>query len=163
MTKAEFIQFEFPRLLAAIAPDTPPAWGKMSLQQMIEHMSDSVRIANGRDPKDCITPPDYLPKMQAFMMSDKPFKENTPNVQMPETPAPPRFDRVEDAIGELQQELNEFFDVFDQDKAKVITNPFFGDLNFEHWVQLLDKHARHHLRQFGVVPGTCTETNLAAE
>lgn len=152
MTKAEFIQFEFPRLLADINPATPPAWGKMSLQQMIEHMSDSVRIANGRDLKDCVTPAEHLPRMRDFMMSDTPFKENTVNIQMSDTPEPCRFERVEDAIGELQQELNEFVDVFGEDKMKTITNPFFGDLNFEQWVQLLHKHALHHLRQFGVTP-----------
>lgn len=152
MTKAEFVQFEFPRLLAGIDPATAPAWGKMSLQQMIEHMSDSVRIANGRDPKDCVTPLDHLPKMQAFLRSDKPFKENTVNIQMPEMPLPVRFDDINDSIGELQQELNEFVDVFGEDKQKRITNPFFGDLNYEEWVQLLYKHSLHHLRQFGVVP-----------
>lgn len=152
MNKVEFLQVEFPKLLSATDPATPPKWGKMSLQQMIEHMSDSVRIANGRDPKDCVTPVEHLPKMQAFMMSDKPFKENTINIQMPETPLPCRFDHVGDAIGELEQELNEFVDVFEQDKTKVITNPFFGDLNFEQWTQLLYKHGLHHLRQFGVVP-----------
>jgi hypothetical protein len=149
MNKSDFLHFEFPRLLATIDPATPPAWGKMSLQQMIEHMSDSLRIANGRDPKDCVTPADHIPKMQAFMMSDKPFKENTPNSQLPDTPPPTRFDNEDDAIGELQQEINEFFDVFEQDKGKIITNPFFGDLNFDQWVQLLHKHATHHLRQFG--------------
>ena len=154
MNKLRFLQEEFPRLLSRIDPGRSPAWGKMSLQQMIEHMSDSVRIANGRDPKDCITPPDHLPKMQAFMMSDKPFKENTPNPQIPDTPPLPRWERVEDAIGELQQELNDFVDVFEQDKSKIITNPFFGDLNFEQWTQLLYKHALHHLRQFGVTPDT---------
>lgn len=152
MTKAEFIQFEFPRILAEMDPATKPLWGRMNLQQMIEHMSDSVRIANGRDPKDCVTPLDHLPKMQAFMRSEKPFKENTVNFQMPETPLPERWDNVDDAIGELQQELNEFVDVFGEDKQKRITNPFFGDLNFDEWVQLLFKHSLHHLRQFGVVP-----------
>ncbi len=151
MDKVQFLQREFPKLLAGIAPGTRPAWGKMNVQQMIEHMSDSVRIANGRDPKDCITPEEHLPRMQAFMMSDKPFKENTVNVQLPEEPLPCRWDSVENAIGELQQELNEFVDVFEQDKTKIITNPFFGDLNFEEWTQLLYKHSLHHLRQFGVV------------
>jgi hypothetical protein len=152
MNKVEFLQVEFPRLAAHIDPATVPAWGKMNVQQMIEHMSDSLRIANGRDPKDCVTPVEHIPRMQDFMMSDKPFKENTVNIQMPETPLPCRWDNVDDAIGELQQELNEFVDVFEQDKTKVITNPFFGDLNFEQWTQLLYKHALHHLRQFGVVP-----------
>ncbi len=152
MTKTDFLQHEFPRLLGGIDRATLPAWGKLSLQGMIEHMADSVRIANGRDPKDCITPPEHLPKMIAFLRSDKPFRENTANPQMSETPALLRFEGVEDAIGELQMELNDFIDVFDQDKTKVITNPFYGDLNFDDWTQLLYKHALHHLRQFGVVP-----------
>ena len=161
MTRIEFLQFEAPRLLATISPDTKPAWGKMSLQQMIEHMSDAMRQANGRDPQDCINPADIVPKMQAFLMSEAPFKENTVNKLLPEDPLPPRFDNVDDAIGELQQELNEFVDVFDQDKQKTITNPFFGDLNFELWVALLYKHMRHHLRQFGVVPGPVEAVSAA--
>lgn len=156
MTKAEFLQFEVPRLMSSIAPETVPAWGKMDAQQMIEHMSDSVRIANGRDLKDCVTPVEHLPRMQDFMMSDKPFKENTRNIQLSETPEPHRFEHIEDAIGELQQELNEFVDVFGEDKMKTITNPFFGDLNFDQWVQLLHKHFLHHLRQFGIVPAAGT-------
>jgi hypothetical protein len=146
--KIDFLKNKYIATLRSIAPDTPPAWGKMNFQQMVEHMSDSFRIANGKDPQDCITPEEHLPKMQAFIMSDKPFRENTVNPQLPETPPPVRFDRVEDAIGELQQEIDDFFEVFDQDKHKIITNPIFGDLNYEHWVHLLYKHAIHHLRQF---------------
>src|SRR5947208_2707518 len=108
--KADFLHHEFTKLLGTIDPDTKPAWGKMNLQQMIEHMSDSVRIANGRDPKDCITPEENIEKMQEFLMSDKPFRENTPNPQLPDIPPPLRFERVQDAIGELQQEIEEFFD-----------------------------------------------------
>ena len=152
MTKIDFLQYEFPRLLGDVNPATRPAWGKLSLQGMTEHMADSVRIANGRDPKDCITPPEHLPKMLSFLQSDKPFRENTVNPQMSEMPTPLRFDNMDDAIGELQMELNDFVDVFEQDKTKVITNPFYGDLNFDDWTQLLYKHALHHLRQFGVIP-----------
>ena len=147
----DFLRKEYVPLLSTIDPATPPAWGKMNLQQAIEHMSDSFRQANGKDPKDCINPPEVVEKMQAFLMSDKPFRENTPNVQMPEEPLPARFDNVDDSLGELQMEINDFFDAFDQDKHRLITNPFFGDLDFEKWVRLLHKHAVHHLRQFGVI------------
>jgi len=147
--KRKFLKDEYTGLLGRMNPETKPAWGKMNFQQMVEHMSDSFRIANGKDLQDCITPEEHLPKMRAFLMSDKPFRENTPNVLLPDIPPPVRFDRIEDAIGELQQEIDDFFDVFDQDKHKIITNPFFGDLDYEMWVQLLYKHAWHHLRQFG--------------
>jgi hypothetical protein len=148
--KEDFLRHEYIAALSRIDPDTPPAWGKMSVRQMIEHMSDSFMIANGKDAKDCITPPEHLGKMQAFLMSDKPFRENTPNAQLPEEPLPLRFGDIRDSIGELEMQVADFFDIFGEDRRKIITNPFFGDLNFEQWVHLLYKHAWHHLRQFGV-------------
>jgi len=154
MNKADFLLLDVPQLLRQIPAETQASWGKMNVQQMIEHMSDSVRIANGRDLRDCITPEEHLDRMQAFLKSDKPFKENTVNSLMGEVPEPCRFERIEDSLGELEEELKEFQNVFDQDKLKQITNPFFGDLNYEEWVQLLYKHFLHHLRQFGVVPDT---------
>ena len=56
------------------------------------------------------------------------------------------------AIGALQLELIYFFEAFGKDPQLITRNPFFGDLNFEQNVQLLYKHALHHLRQFGVEP-----------
>jgi hypothetical protein len=85
-------------------------------------------------------------------MSEKPFKENTKNPLMGEEPAPLRYKTVQAAIGALQQELICFFEAYEKQPDMMIRNPFFGDLNFEQNVQLLYKHALHHLRQFGVEP-----------
>ena len=63
-----------------------------------------------------------------------------------------RYKTVLAAIGALQQELIYFFEAFEKDPGFITRNPFFGDLNFEQSVQLLYKHALHHLRQFGVEP-----------
>lgn len=150
--KEHFLRNEYTRLLATIDPAVAPLWGKMNNHQVVEHMADSFRIANGKDPQDCIAPPEQVEKMQAFLMSDKPFRENTPNPHMPDIPADVRYEDISDSLGELQGEINDFFDVFEQDRHKIITNPFFGDLDFEKWVQLLYKHSLHHLRQFGVTP-----------
>jgi len=112
-----------------------------------------VSNASGRLKIDHImTPPGNLEKMREFMMSNKPFKENTKNPLMSEEPAPPRYKTVQGAIGALQQELIYFFEAFEKDPALITRNPFFGDLNFEQNLQLLYKHALHHLRQFGVEP-----------
>jgi hypothetical protein len=151
LQKKEFLQYRFPILLKQITSSTPPAWGKMTLQQMIEHFADSVRIASGKTVHtEILTPEAYLDKSRAFMMSDKPFKENTLNALMPEVPAPVRHASVEEAIAELQKDLAYFFTAFEQNKNLTTRNPFFGDLNFEQNVQLLHKHALHHLKQFGV-------------
>ena len=150
--KENFLRTKLVPCLQQLDPATPPKWGKMTVQQMIEHYGgDAVRNANGRLKIDKImTPPENLVGMRAFMMSDKPFRENTKNPLMGEEPALPRYQTIQAAIGALQQELIYFFDAFEKDPRLIIRNPFFGDLGFEENVQLLYKHALHHLRQFGV-------------
>lgn len=152
--KENFLRTKLVRYLQQLDPATPPRWGKMSVQQMVEHFGgDAVRNANGRLKFDAIvTPPDSLQRMREFMMSDKPFKENTKNPLLGEEPAPLRYKTIQAAIGALQQELIYFFEAFEKDHQFVTRNPFYGDLTFEQSVQLLYKHALHHLRQFGVVP-----------
>jgi len=154
--KQNFLRTRLVPYLQRLNPATQPRWGKMSVQQMIEHYAgDAVRNASGRLKLDTImTPPERLEAMREFMMSDKPFKENTKNPLMEEEPAPLRYKTVQAAIGALQQELIYFFEAFEKNPQLVTRNPFFGDLNFEQNVQLLYKHAVHHLRQFGVEPLT---------
>jgi hypothetical protein len=152
--KENFLRTKLVTYLQRLDPATAPKWGKMSVQQMIEHYSgDAVRNASGRlKIEKIITPPENLGRMREFMMSDKPFKENTKNPLMGEEPAPMRYKTIQAAIGALQQELIYFFEAYEKEPSLVIRNPFFGDLNFEENVQLLYKHALHHLRQFGVEP-----------
>jgi hypothetical protein len=154
LEKENFLRTKLVTYLQRLDPNTPPRWGKMTVQQMIEHYGgDAVRNANGRlKINNIITPPDHLNRMREFMLSDKPFKENTKNPLMGEEPAPNRYKTVQAAIGALQQELIYFFEAFEKEPALVTRNPFFGDLTFEQNVQLLYKHALHHLRQFGVEP-----------
>lgn len=148
--KAAFLKTEFTNALRSLSSDAPRKWGKMNVQQMIEHMSDYVRIANGRTPMEIITPAEHLERTQAFLATEKPFRENTPNSLMSEEPAPVRHSTKEDAIHELQSEIDLFFETYNSEPDKKLNNPFFGVLGYEQQVQLLYKHATHHLRQFGI-------------
>jgi hypothetical protein len=148
--KATFLREEYIPLLRTLSPDTPMRFGKLSQQGVVEHMADSVRIGNGKDLHDPMFPPDVIEKSRSFMLSDKPFREGTPNPLMSPEPPALRHPSYDDAIGELEAEFADFFDLFAQDREKLVTNPFFGELNYEHWVHLLYKHAWHHLRQAGV-------------
>jgi hypothetical protein len=149
--KAEFLKKRFIPVLKQIPSDTQPRWGKMTLQQMVEHFSDSVRIASGKTVHtDFVFPPEQLQKYRDFILSEKPFKENTVNPLLPEAPAPVINVSTEEAINELQKEINYFFSVFEKNNLQVTRNPFYGDLNYEENIHLLYKHAAHHLRQFGI-------------
>lgn len=150
--KPDFLRKDFFIYLRSIDSTTPPLWGKMSFQQMIEHFTDAVRIASGKTTNTVmLTTADNLEKMQNFLMSDKPFRENTPNPLLAEVPSPVRNISMEEAVKELEKEIDFFFSVFKENIQNKTLNPFFGELNFEQNVQLLHKHAQHHLKQFGVM------------
>jgi hypothetical protein len=150
--KENFLRTEFITLLQRLDPATPPRWGKMNVQQMIEHFADTVMNASGKLKLPAVNQGERLQKFREFMMSEKPFQPNTKNPLMGEEPAPLKCHTVQAAIGKLQEELIHFFEVFEKNTSLATLNPFFGVLNFEENIQLLYKHALHHLKQFGVEP-----------
>lgn len=150
--KEDFLKNHFIVFLRAADHVSPPLWGKMNFQQMVEHMIDSVQIANGKIKKtNVVTPAEFLEKAKTFMLSDKPFRENTKNVEMPEEPAAIKFSDIDTAIQKLEQELKDFFKSFEANPNQVILNSIFGELHYEEWVHLIYKHSTHHLKQFGII------------
>lgn len=151
-TKLSFLKNDFLQLLKKLKGDEKPQWGVLNPQQMIEHFGESVMLASGRVHIPLITPTEKVPAMKAFVMSDKEFKPLTKNPVMKDVPSPVKFDNIETAILKLEKAISVFEETW---KAKwesdYILNPFFGELNFEEQVQLLYKHARHHLKQFGLI------------
>jgi hypothetical protein len=148
--KIDFLQHKLIPLMSSLDEHTKPIFGKMNVQQMIEHMGYAFRQASGLIPLNALNNEEITAKMYSFMMSERPFKDNTPNPYLPETPAPAVFETKEQALIDLQKDIHQFFATFENDKSQRILNPFFGNLNFEEWVHLLHKHANHHLRQFGI-------------
>ena len=151
MDKIKFLEIEFPKLLHSLKPETKGAWGVLNAQQMVEHMSDSIRIANGRDKMQLHTSPAQVDLFKSFAMSDKAFKPNTKNALMGETPSAIRNISMLEAINEMENEMSLFINYFENNKGATLTNPFFGDLNYQEWTHLLHKHAVHHCTQFGLI------------
>ena len=110
--KLLFLKKEFIPLLQKIDPGTDPVWGKMNLQQMIEHFSIAIKIATGTFQLPGTTEPNDGGKSYAFLMSEKPFKENTSNPLLSEEPYALRNHTLQASIGELQGNLLEFFRSF---------------------------------------------------
>lgn len=148
--KENFLRTKFISLLQRLPANTPARWGKMNTQQMIEHFADVVMVASGKIKMSIVTPADKLGRFRDFMMSEKPFKENTKSPVLPEEPAPLKKHTKEAAVGKLQEELIYFFEAFEKNPGLITTHPVFGELNFEENIQIMHKHALHHLRQFGV-------------
>ena len=150
--KEYFLQKEYIPLLQKLTPQQTGKWGKMDAQQMVEHVRDVCKLANGNIVLPLlITDPEKLAKARAFMLSDALFRENTKVPVMPEEPRPHKYASMQEAIVKMEEELKAVFTVYQADPSKTLVSPMFGDLNYEEQIHLLYKHAMHHLRQFGLV------------
>ena len=148
--KKQFLQKECVPLIRSIDTTTLPRWGKMSAQQMVEHVSAFFKISTEKLIFPLTTPVEHLPKYREFLMSEKEFRENTKAPVLPADPLPVEYPAMDNAIADLQKQVNDFFGHFRGRPEKKTLHPAFGELNFEEWVQLHYKHVRHHLKQFGI-------------
>ncbi len=136
--------------LEKLDENTKPAWGQMSAQRMVEHLTDTLAIATGRNPQPLLIPEDKIEKMQAFLASDKPMARNI-EVPFASAKTATRNEDLELAIDELVEEWLLFEDIFTETEGHKATHSFYGDLNYDQWMKLNDKHINHHFEQFGLI------------
>lgn len=151
MNKEKFFKEEYIPLLKKLKGDERGQWGVLSAQGMVEHMSESIAIASMRIVQALHTPSHLVEKMKGFALSDKEFRPNTKNALMSDDAAPLRHNNMHEAVAELEMEIKEFLEFYKHKPEQKVTNPFFGDLNYEEWLHLLHKHAVHHLKQFDLI------------
>lgn len=149
--KLTFLSTGLVPLLKTLPPDAVMKWGKMNAQQMVEHISGFFRVSTNKLHFPLVTPADQLPKFKEFLRSDKEFRENTKAPVLPEDPVPVQFPSYENAVDDLQKEVNDFVYQFTNEPGLTTQHPVFGDLDFEDWVLLHYKHVTHHLKQFGLI------------
>lgn len=150
-TKEEFLKNNFIPLLKKLKVEDKGNWGIMTAQQMIEHLTDAVKNASGKLVLPILNEGERLQKSRNFLMTEEPFKENIDNPLIPKEGIPNRQPDIQSAINKLQSELNYFFETFEKNPELKTGNAFFGQLDYNMNVQLLHKHALHHLRQFGLM------------
>ncbi len=155
MDKQQFIENGFSEFVKKLAANTTGNWGKMNAQQMAEHVTAFFKLSSGKLVMPVLTPEEQLPKLKAFLVSDKEFRENTkaPKEVIGDDPLPLRNETMEAAIYKLEKSIKEFFQYFFNDATKTSSHPVFGVLNFEEWILLHYKHVLHHAKQFGYVAG----------
>lgn len=150
-SKEIFLKRDFISLLEKLRGDEKGKWGTMNPQQMIEHFADAVKNASGKLSFPALNEGAELQKFRDFLMSEKPFKENIKNPFIPAEGIPLRRSNLLLATQKLKKELDYFFEAFNKNPDLKTGNAFFGDLDYDMNIQLLHKHAMHHLKQFGLV------------
>lgn len=137
-------------LFEKLEADQMPLWGTMKAQRMIEHLSDTLRIASGEEVYPLEIPEDRVEKMVAFLDTDKPMARNLQVTFAPEN-KPLRHEELELAIDEYVERWIDLEALYSVNPTLKNSHPYYGDLNFEQWKRLHSKHLTHHFEQFGLI------------
>jgi hypothetical protein len=150
--RLSFLKTQVPNLIDSLQENTLAKWGKMTAQHMVEHMSMSFILANGKIKVQAfITPEEKLPAMKRFVLGETPFKENTKSPVLSDELPALRYGSIDEARTIFKRELQNIFNVYEADQNLTLRNPVFGDLNYEEQLGLITKHVKHHLNQFGLL------------
>lgn len=134
--------------IAALTPDTQPAWGKMTVAQMLAHCNVAYEIEyTDKHPR-----PDAVMRLiirlfaKDQVVGPKPYPRNGRT-------APIFIISDERDFAVEQQRLVEHLDKTHELGAAHFDgkeNAGFGKLSLKQWNTLFSKHLDHHLGQFGV-------------
>ncbi len=151
MNKLNFVSKEFLEFAKTLESEKIGNWGVMNAQQMVEHVADFFKVSYEKIKFEQVTPPEHLPKLREFLWSEKEFRENTKAPMLPETAFAVRNADMNNALMELEKDINNFFNHFKDNESSTSLHPVFGELNFKDWIQLHFKHTQHHAKQFGLI------------
>lgn len=131
--------------------DTKPLWGEMNATRMVEHLSETMKLAMGQlgaFPQEI--PEDKVEKAQGFLFSEHPLPKNF-EASFAKKGTPVHSSSLSDAIDEFAMNWVDFQDFFEGNPEKTTLHPSFGALNYDKWLRLHNKHLAHHFKQFGLI------------
>jgi len=123
----------------------------MTAQHMIEHLLLAVQMSNGKLVLECFNDKAKLPMLKRYLMSNRTLPQGFVNPYIGERLLPLKFTNLVEARTELEKEVNDYYNFFDENPDAKLTNVTFGELEKDEWEVFHDKHFTHHLKQFGLV------------
>ena len=138
--------------LRLLRDDARPSWGRMTAQEMVEHLTWAFELSTGRARAECRVPDEQREGRQVFLYDNRPTPHDFPNPLLAAGLPPLRHARLAAAIAALRVEVERFLAGRDATQA-MPTHPVFGPLGMEEWARSHFKHTYHHLLQFGLICG----------
>ena len=142
-----------PNYLAKLKEDAKPVWGKMSAQQMVEHLEYSLRVASSEiQDFDIETPAKILEKVHEnlYTFDAMPKNYKAPKV-LEERCVVLRYENLTGAKQALLTAYEEFTTYFKENPEIRTKNAVFGELNKFEWDLTHTKHFNHHFEQFDLL------------
>ena len=135
----------------ALTEKTTAAWGKMTPQQMVEHLTKFVKMSNGKIDSELITPYKKVESIKKSLFTDKPFANVVQHEVMPGGEPVYENNNMFFAKQTLYEEIIEFYKFYEKNSFATPMNPTFGRLNKKEWEVFHSKHFFHHFTQFNLI------------
>ncbi|MCU0431401.1 MAG: hypothetical protein MUF42_15665 [Cytophagaceae bacterium] len=139
-------------LLTSLQEHTPPLWGRMTAQHMIEHLYDTLQFSNGKKEIKNYLPEEKSAKIKAVVIhSEQELPKGFKAPMLTETLPELQFQTLELSLHHLMVELHAFHVFFSENPSASPVNPTMGALFHEEWIIFHNKHFTHHFKQFGLL------------
>lgn len=138
--------------LQHLKSDTPPVFGKMTAQHMVEHLLFVVEFCNGKKPQELMVPQQKANIIKHYTVeTDREMSIGFKAPMLGDEPMPLLFPDLITAIQQLEIELNNFDAYFKNHPEAKPMSPVLGELDHTQWIIFHNKHFTHHFKQFGLV------------
>jgi oxepin-CoA hydrolase/3-oxo-5,6-dehydrosuberyl-CoA semialdehyde dehydrogenase len=137
--------------LAALRDGSQPRWGRMTAQQMVEHLAWTFEVSTGKAYVECSVPEARRGRMKAFLYDDRPMLREFMNPALVAGLPPLRTAGLAEARTALRVEVDRFLELCRATPDALHTHPVFGPIGTEEWARSHFKHGYHHLLQFDLV------------
>lgn len=124
----------------ALGPETQPQWGNMTAQQVVEHLSLSLKAATLGVPAEVTDPP-----AKTHLYTDDELPRHIRGLEA----RPHYYEDIAQSKDALADALARFF--AHPAEGPWSGHPRMGAMTAQDWHRLQRKHLYHHARQFGLV------------
>ena len=135
--------------MSKIPADAKPAWGKMTRDELIGHMTMVMRYTLGKGPempdKSTWVSRNIIRHLILNGIVAIPQNVRLPKPKKPGEAPPPTGD-----METLHAVLEEYLSAAETGRLSPPPHFFFGDLGVDGWAKMHVLHFEHHLKQFGV-------------
>lgn len=155
--KSPFIELNrrnIQKLLNGLTENTKPNWGKMTAQQMLEHLETTILYSMGEpEAEKCFTPEEHLEKYQDSLYNHRKMPKDFPAPFLPEGGTLPvmKFKNLEQAKEKFLENLQKYQIYYRENPEAEHMHFVFGKLNKEMMELMHRKHFTHHFEQFNLI------------
>lgn len=137
--------------LAALRASARPQWGRMTAQEMVEHLLWAFELSTGEAQAGCPIPEPQRQRAKAFLYDNRPTPREFMNPVLAAGLPPLRHDGLTEAMASLRTAANQFLGQAASAPDITRTHPVFGPIGMDEWARAHFKHTYHHLLQFGLL------------